>query len=69
MVIPDEEHPEFALQAIVRRSSRARALIRVDGVGQTVSEGDLLENGYKVVAVGDGVVELVSPNGTLVVVD
>ena len=69
MVVPDEVHPEFALQAIVRRSSRARALIRVDGVGLTVSEGDLLENGYKVVAVGDGVVEMVSPTGTPIVVD
>ena len=69
IVVQAEEHPEFALQAIVRRTSGARALIRVDGVGQTVSEGDLLETGYRVVSVGDGVVELMSPAGTPVVVD
>lgn len=69
VVVETEEHPEFALQAIVRRTGGARALIRVDGVGQTVSEGDVLETGYRVVAVGDGVVELVSPAGTPIVVD
>ncbi len=69
VVVQAEEQPDFALRAIVRRSSGARALIRVDGVVQTVSEGDVLETGHKVVAVGDGVVELVSPAGTPIVVD
>ena len=68
-LVPAEKQPEFALQAIIRRSSRARALIRVDGVGQTVSEGDVLETGHRVVAVGYGVVELLSPAGTAIVVD
>ncbi len=69
VVVQAEKHPEFALQAILRRTGGTRALIRVDGVGQAVSAGDLLENGYKVVAVGDGVVELVSPAGTPIIVD
>ena len=69
MVIQAEEHPAFALRAIVRRASGVRALIRVDGIGQAVSEGDVVAAGYEVVAVGDGVVELVSPAGTPIVVD
>ena len=69
VVVQAEEQPDFVLQAIVRRRGGARALIRVDGAGSTVSEGDVLETGHTVVAVGDGVVRLVSPAGTPIVVD
>lgn len=66
---PAEEQPDFVLQAIVKRRSGARAVIRIDGAGRTVSEGDVLETGHTVLAVGDGVVRLVSPAGTPIVVD
>ena len=69
VAVQAETRPDFALQAIVRRGAAARALIRVDGVGQTVSEGDVLETGHEVVAVGDGVVELLGPAGTTILVD
>ena len=69
IVVKTEKQPNFALQAIVRRSSGTRALIRIDGVRRTVVQGDILETGHEVVAVGDGVVELVSPAGTPITVD
>ena len=56
VAVQAETRPAFALQAIVRRGAAARALIRVDGVGQAVSGGDVLETGHEVVAVGDGAV-------------
>ena len=63
VAVQAEIQPDFALQAIVRRGGGARALIRVDGVGKAVYEGEVLETGHEVVAVGNGVVELVSPAG------
>ncbi len=69
VVVQAEEKTDFTLQAIVKRGGETRALIRVDGVGRSVSRGDVLETGHEVVAIGDGVVRLVSASGVPVTVE
>ena len=69
IAVATEEQPDFALRAIVRRTGGTRALILVDGVTRSVSPGDVLETGHEVVAIAGGVVRLVSPAGSTIVVD